>query len=432
MKEAYSECLPAAAAADTVESLRATHGPQRPIISWLLLLGIFTGLVSLPLIKVDTSVRARGLVKPTTEPAELKSVVAGHIAEVFVADHAFVRKAQPLLRLEAAELEQRLIYNRAEQAERGAVIADLLQLTALPEPARAAAVPVPSTGLFTRPRASEWSSPSPDQPSAAMTPSGRIEPQTNLIRQEWSQFQARADTYRLAESKARGELARYIDLASKGIATQQELENARYEVERLVSEDTLMAEQMRAQWQNRLREERTLLETLRSEEQRLLAELNLYTLRAPVDGVLVGFASVGTGRTVLAGQFLGAISPTDALRVEAYISPRDIGLVRIGQRARLQVDAFPYTRWGTLDGQVESISDDLLSATDGPGTLTGQAQRAFVAVVRPYQERLRLANGVQGQLKKGMTLSVRFLTARRSLLQIIYEDASQWIDPQSG
>jgi len=36
-----------------------------------------------------------------------------------------------------------------------------------------------------------------------------------------------------------------------------------------------------------------------------------------------------------------------------------------------------------------------------------------------------------GELSKGMTGSARFVTARRTLLQILYQDASEWLDPQN-
>ncbi|MBI2518391.1 MAG: hypothetical protein HYV95_16035 [Opitutae bacterium] len=36
-----------------------------------------------------------------------------------------------------------------------------------------------------------------------------------------------------------------------------------------------------------------------------------------------------------------------------------------------------------------------------------------------------------GELGKGMTAAARFLTARRTLLQILYQATSEWLDPQS-
>jgi HlyD family secretion protein len=45
------------------------------------------------------------------------------------------------------------------------------------------------------------------------------------------------------------------------------------------------------------------------------------------------------------------------------------------------------------------------------------------------QRELVLPSGVRGTLRKGMTLQARFLVARRSLLQLLRDDLSSWLDP---
>ena len=385
--------LPASLAENTVESLYAAHGPERAWIYWLLLIGIGSALTSLPLIKVDVSVRAPGMVRPATERTELRQAVSGRIDRVLVRDNERVLAGQDLLVLAADELEVRQARNQTLQAEHAASIADLLRLTA-------------GTGS--------------DRPAY----SGDF--QTAVLRQELAQYLAQLDSYRLAETKARNELARFITLAAKGIATQQELDNARYEAERLQSESKLLVEQNLSRWQSRLQEEQTILAGLTSDAKRLQEEKTHYTLQAPVDGVLVGFSGWSPGSFVTAGQTLGVVSPSDTLLVEAHVSPRDVGLVRIGQTVRLQVDAFPYTQWGALDGTVETIGGDLVV----PG---GNASSpVFKITIRPVRTHLLLTNGVRGELRKGLTLSARFLVTRRSLLQVLYQDVNGWLDPKAN
>ena len=76
-------------------------------------------------------------------------------------------------------------------------------------------------------------------------------------------------------------------------------------------------------WQARLREEQTALDALVSEEKRLREERALYTVRAPIDGVLLGFNGLSAGVFVPAGQSLGTLSPDDSLVVETLI-PREM------------------------------------------------------------------------------------------------------------
>lgn len=410
-------------ARDSLESLIATHGPQRSHIYWSILLGVVAGLAALPLVKVEVSVRAPGMVRPQTERAELKSAVAGHLAQVLVRDNDAVQAGQPLLVLRGAEVEERLARNRARQAEQREAIADLGRLVA--ERVLQASGTSASPGIAL-PAGERFDVP-PDRGALAVGRATGAPFFTAQYRQEFAQLQAQLHSYALAEQKARGELVRYTALAAKGIATQQELDNARYDVERLGAEKALVAEQALARWQATLREGKSTLANLVTEEQRCAEELAHYTLRAPASGVLLGFAGLSAGGYVSAGQVLGAVSPEDALRVETYVAPKDVGLIRVGQAARLQVDAFPYTQWGTLDGVVESVSGDML--TGGTGTA---GSVFFKVVVRPAQTSLRLPGGVAGELRKGMTLSARFLVARRSLLQILHEDVSHWLDPKAN
>ncbi len=421
--------IPAAIGRHTVESLYAEHGAPRPWTYWLVLAGVIGAVVSLPLIKVDVSVRAAGLVRPTTERAELRPAVSGHIAEVLAHDNDRVSAGQPLLVLAARDLAERLSRNQAQQTEHADLAADLKFLTT--ETALEATDPLTAgsgSGAVAGPR----------RPAGSLQGGSVVgwSFRTPTLRQEHAQFLAQADSYRLAEAKARNELVRYTTLAGKGIATQQELDNARYEAERLHAESRLLVEQTLARWQSRLREEQVAQADLASEAQRLREEQTQYTLRAPAGGVLVGFSGWSTGGFVAAGQSLGAVSPEDTLQVEVYVSPRDIGLVRVGQTARLQIDAYPYTQWGTLDGTVTSISGDL--ATTGAsqvGTVIPNGPSssvAFKVLVRPTATFLALPNAVRGELKKGLTLSARFLVARRSVFQLLYDDVSAWLNPLDG
>jgi len=389
------DLLPASLAGNTVESLFAEHGPERAWIYWLLLLWVCGALISLPLIKVDVSVRAPGMVRPATERIDLRAALSGQIGQVLARDNDLVKTGQSLLVFTARDLDERLARNLALRSEHTALVADLLRLTA-------------------RTRA--------DRMAAA------ADFLTAVPRQELAQHQAQLDSYRLAETKARNELARFTILAAKGIATQRELDNARYEVERLQAESRFLVEQNFSRWQSQLQEEQTTLASLTSEGQRLHEEYTHYTLKAPIDGVLVGFSGWSPGSFVSAGQALGVVSPNDTLLAEAHVSSRDAGLLRIGQPVRLQIDAFPYTQWGTLDDTVESIGGDLMG--DKAANSTTSSGSFFKVTIRPASDHLMLSNGARGELKKGLTLSAHFLVARRSMFQLLYDDVSAWLNPQ--
>ena len=124
--------LSLALAEHSVESLHALHGQRRPVMYWLLLAGVATGLASLPLVKVEVSVGAPGVIRPATERVELRVPYGGVVAEVFVRDNASVAAGQPLLRLATPDLDERGWRSEARQSEHRAAIAWLDKLSTVP------------------------------------------------------------------------------------------------------------------------------------------------------------------------------------------------------------------------------------------------------------------------------------------------------------
>ena len=100
-----------------------------------------------------------------------------------------------------------------------------------------------------------------------------------------------------------------------------------------------------------------------------------------------------------------------------------MGLIRLNQTAHLQIDAYPYTQWGLISANVTALAEDS-SAASSTSITSG-----FKVTLRPAVTALRLQSGISGPLRKGMTLNARFVVARRSLLQLLSENFSAWVDP---
>jgi membrane fusion protein, peptide pheromone/bacteriocin exporter len=385
-----SRPIPAELARHTVEGLCAEHR-ARPWTYWLVLTGAAGALAALPLLQVEVTVRAAGLVRPATERTELKAAMGGKVRCLRARDNDRVATGQPLVELDTRDLDERRARNRALQRERSELVADLAVLTTAYADGSEKAAP----GNLT----------------------------TSLLMRENAEFRARSDASRLAVAKTRSDLERAEILSANGIITRRELDELRYAAERARAEAALSAQETLAAWQARLRDERTALADLVSEERRLEEEQALGVVCSPAGGTVQGLTGLAVGTYVLAGQSLGYVSPEDRLIAEVYVSPRDIAFVRAGQPARMQIDAYPHTQWGLLAGMVESVAGD--------ATMAGH-QAAFRVVVCPSALELRLADGTAGPLRKGMTLTARFVVARRSLLQLLYGDAVSRLDPQAA
>lgn len=117
------------------------------------------------------------------------------------------------------------------------------------------------------------------------------------------------------------------------------------------------------------------------------------------------------GGVVTPAQALLAVVPSeDTLEVEATVLNKDIGFVRPGQRASVKVESFPYTRYGYLEGVVQSVSHDA-------------AQDEHLGLVFPARVRLRkvalVVDGVKVNLTPGMNLSVEIKTGKRRVIDYL-------------
>lgn len=97
-------------------------------------------------------------------------------------------------------------------------------------------------------------------------------------------------------------------------------------------------------------------------EQKLIKAMEkqrLMTLRAPVDGVVQQLAVHTLGGVVQSAQKLMVIVPENSpLEAEVMVLNKDVGFVRANQFVEVKVDAFPYTRYGTIPSQVLHIARD--------------------------------------------------------------------------
>ena len=143
----------------------------------------------------------------------------------------------------------------------------------------------------------------------------------------------------------------------------------------------------------------------------------LLQLRAPVDGTVQQLAVHTVGGVVTPAQALLAVVPSDdSLEVEATVLNKDIGFVRPGQRATVKVESFPYTRYGYLEGVVQSVSHDA-------------AQDEHLGLIFPARVQLRQAalviDGVRVQLSPGMNLSVEINTGKRRVIDYLLSPLQQ-------
>jgi hemolysin D len=161
----------------------------------------------------------------------------------------------------------------------------------------------------------------------------------------------------------------------------------------------------------------------------------LQVLRAPVDGTVEQLSAHTIGGVVTPAQTLMVIVPNGTtLEVEAMLPNRDAGFVHSGQPAELKVEAFTYTRYGLLHGDVRNVSRDALrserdafapsrdqasgksSPPDGPNS--GQGESAYVAHISLAETEVETEQGPR-PLEAGMIVTAEIKTGQRRIIEYL-------------
>jgi hemolysin D len=166
------------------------------------------------------------------------------------------------------------------------------------------------------------------------------------------------------------------------------------------------------------------------------AKLAHTRLTAPVAGTVQELAVTTLGQVMKPGEQAMIIVPRGAvLEAEALVANKDVGFIAEGQPATIKLDAFPYTRYGTLAGVIAAISRDALpvkeafdAADPGAASLAGQPSAsastpAVQNLVYPVTIRLERASiridGRDVPLAAGMSASVELRTGSRRVIDYL-------------
>lgn len=89
-------------------------------------------------------------------------------------------------------------------------------------------------------------------------------------------------------------------------------------------------------------------------------QLQYQNVIAPIDGVV--FDQIASAEGVLSpGERIVSLVPRSGFYAEVFVPNKDIGFIKKGQEAKIRVNAFPFSRYGEIDGSVQRIGADALA-----------------------------------------------------------------------
>jgi hemolysin D len=238
---------------------------------------------------------------------------------------------------------------------------------------------------------------------------GKLEATLPLISQRADDMQTLLKTNAVARHRVlEVEQERISAEHDQKTAVSQRRELAEAEVE-LTAKIEHYKSQFHKQTTESLADANQKLDAIRQEIVKAEARTRALVLRAPVDGVVQQLQIHTIGGVVTPAQELMLIVPDEEmLEVEALLENKDIGFVEAGQVAEVKIDAFPFTKYGTIDGRLTNISND--AVMDEVKGLVFKTQVSLAKSVMQINKR-------QVKLTPGMSVTVEVKTGKRRAIE---------------
>jgi adhesin transport system membrane fusion protein len=209
---------------------------------------------------------------------------------------------------------------------------------------------------------------------------------------------------------AREELAMTEALLKDGDVSRLEALRARRQVSELEARLSAARNKYR---QDASAEAAKLEEDLASVNSKLAERKNILEhteLTAPVAGVVKFLRVTTIGGVLRGGDELMQIAPSDEDPIiEAKVNPTDVGQLSVGLPVSVKIDAFDYSVYGMLAGEVRYICPDTLSEQNQ----SGQTQTFYRVKVRLPSEQAHNPKARDIVIKPGMTASIDIRTGTR-------------------
>ena len=150
----------------------------------------------------------------------------------------------------------------------------------------------------------------------------------------------------------------------------------------------------------------------------LQQDLKATTIVAPIAGTINDLAINSTGAFIRAGDTIAEIVPSGKdLRIQAYIDPKDIGLLEPGQPCRVALTAFDAARYGYMTGELIRIAADT--------TFREDSNSHMYAIEIKFKNDFLDTAGQIVEILPGMVAQVDVVRGERSILEYIWQPVAK-------
>lgn len=394
-----AEFLPAA--------LAVQAAPVSPLGIWIgriLMLLVLLLLLWSVLGEIDIVVNAQGKIIPSGRTKTIAAVEVASVRALHVSEGQAVKAGDLLIELDA----------RASDAEHDKALGDreTAVLTAARSRALLSAInsgkqphlmSLETTDIATK-RKREAEQHLADQWGDFIARLGRLDGEIRRYAQSLPIAEQRAHDY--ADLAATNDVSRHawLEKEQQRIELEGQLNDMRSQKASLIAETRKTA-------QDTLSEALRVVASSAQDARRAAAHSELLRLTSPIDGTVQQLNANTIGTAVPAAQALMQIVPRQGVvEMEAMMENKDVGFVEEGQSAAIKIDAFEYTKYGTIPARVSHVSRDAIQ----------DEKRGLLYSVKVELLSSSLSvNGRQVPITAGMSGSVEIKTGSRRVIEYV-------------
>ena len=410
-----------------LEIIERPAAPWARYTAWTLVIFLLLILLWSIIGRLDIHASAQGRVVVSEYSKIIQPLEQGEIVAINVRDGQRVKAGQALIELnpvgidaEARNLGQQLVLRQLEKARLMALLSEQ-PLTEFQPPERVDPALLQTTKKLLRRELDELNAELRRlQAELAVSHSsyqagkGHIASQQQLLNNVQQRVQA---VRKLAKIQAVAQVE-LLEQERELLNVQAELARLRGQQEVLLAQQQTLTEnrhrylaEKKRDYRERLNKADEIIAQLHQERIKISERQRMQTLLSPVDGVVQQLAVHTLGGVVTPAQQLMVIVPEQQeLELDILILNKDVGFVLQGQQAEAKIDSFPYTRYGTLSGEVKHISGD---AIEDP-----KLGLVFPARITLKSDRL-IVDGKPVRLSAGMTVTVEIKTGKRRVIDYL-------------
>ncbi|MEQ9418313.1 MAG: HlyD family type I secretion periplasmic adaptor subunit [Salinisphaeraceae bacterium] len=203
-------------------------------------------------------------------------------------------------------------------------------------------------------------------------------------------------------------------LAETGDAAESEVLNARRRVSELRGELVNVRNKYRSEAQEQLANAQSELDQATQVLNQRQEALEATKVHAPMSGKIKDLAVNTIGAVLQSGDEIMQIVPSDdPLIVEARVSSGDVAFIRPGLEANVKLDAYDFTIYGSMRGEVTYVSPDTIDED------LERDEEPYYRVLIEITKMPKQRGPEAVEVIPGMTATIEIITGKRTVAQYL-------------